>query len=582
MTSVDGGSCAAVSPRLRGGATGFLVVSAVDSPLADNLDCPRLDRSYLSRPARQPLQGETIGSFLDRTVAQHGECEALVSRHQGTRYTYRALDASVRLLARGLLALGLQKGDRVALWSANTAEWLITQYAAARSGGILVSLNPAYRLREVEYALNLAGVTILIAAPRFRDTDHVALLQELAPELRTCAPGNLAAARLPSLKHIVYTTDAVQAGAWRWSEVMELGKTIPDETLRREEQGIELDDPVSLQFTSGTTGKPKGAVLSHHSLVNNGFFIGERLQYTPADRVCVPVPLFHCFGMVDANLSAMTHGSAIVLPSETFDPLASLQTIEAERCTSLYGVPTMFIAELEHPRFDEFNYDSLRTGLTGGAPVPIELMRRITGRFKMREFTVAYGMTEMSGVSFQSEPDDHLDVRCHTVGAMLPHMECKIVDSGTCRIVPRGTPGEVCMRGYMVMRGYWNDPEATNAAIDEAGWMHTGDVGILRDDGYAQIVGRIKDMIIRGGENISPREIEEFLYTHPAVSQVSVIGIPDPTYGEEVCAWVSLKEGATVTEEEIRQFCKGQIATYKIPRVIRFTREFPMTASGKI
>jgi fatty-acyl-CoA synthase len=540
------------------------------------------ERSYLSRPARQPLHGETIGSFLDRTVAQHGDCEAVVSRHQALRYTYRELDAAVRQLARGLLALGLQKGDRVALWSANNAEWLITQYAAARSGGILVSINPAYRLRELEYALNLAGVTILIAAPRFRDTDHVALLEELAPELRTCPPGHLTAARTPTLQHVIYTGDAARSGSWRWSDVLELGAGVPEETLRRTEQRIEPDDPVSIQYTSGTTGKPKGAMLSHHSLVNNGFFIGERLQYTAADRICVPVPLFHCFGMVDANLSAMTHGSAIVLPSETFDALASLQTIEAERCTSLYGVPTMFIAQLEHPRFGDFHFGSLRTGLTGGAPVPIELMRRITGRFKMPEFTVAYGMTEMSGVSFQSEPDDDLDARCHTVGAMLPHMECKIVDPETGRIVPRGAPGEVCMRGYMVMRGYWNDPEATHAAIDQAGWMHTGDLGILRDDGYAQIVGRLKDMIIRGGENISPREIEEFLYTHPAISQVSVIGIPDGIYGEAVCAWISLKEGATTTEEEIRAFCKGQIATYKIPRVIRFTREFPMTASGKI
>jgi fatty-acyl-CoA synthase len=539
-------------------------------------------RSYLSRSATQPLHGETIGGFLDRTVAQHGEREALVSRHQGKRYTYRQLDAEVRRLARGLLALGLQKGDRVALWSANTAEWLITQYAVARSGGILVSVNPAYRLREIEYALNFAGVTILIAAPTFRDTDHVAMLEELAPELRTCAPGRLGAARLPTLKHIVYTADAVQPGSWRWSDVLELGTSIPDDALRRLEEQIDLDDPVSIQYTSGTTGRPKGAVLSHHSLVNNGFFIGERQQFTAADRICVPVPLFHCFGMVDANLAAMTHGAAIVLPSETFDPLASLQTIEAERCTALYGVPTMFIAQLEHPRFDEFRYDSLRTGMTGGAPVPIEVMRQITGRFSMPDFTIAYGMTEMSGVSFQSEPDDDLDHRCHTVGAMLPHMECKIVDPDTGRIVPRGTPGELCMRGYMVMLRYWNDPDATHAAVDEAGWMHTGDVGILRDDGYAQIVGRIKDVIIRGGENIFPREIEEFLYTHPAVSQVSVIGIPDSKYGEEVCAWISLKEGAAVTDEEIRDYCRGQIATYKIPRVIRFTREFPMTASGKI
>ena len=539
-------------------------------------------RSYLSRPSNQPLHGETIGSFLDRTVAAHGGCNALVSCHQRQRYTYQQLDEHVRRFARGLLALGVEKGDRVALWSANCAEWVIAQYAVARSGGILVSINPAYRLRELEYALNFSGAKVLIAAPSFRTTDHVALLEELVPGLRTCSPGRLSSTQVPALRHVIYISDAVHAGSWRWSDVLELGVTSFDEQLRHREQQIDLDDPVSIQYTSGTTGKPKGAVLSHHSLINNGFFIGDRLQYTSADRICVPVPLFHCFGMVDANLAAMTHGAAVVLPSETFDPLASLETIAAERCTSLYGVPTMFIAQLEHPRFGEFNFDSLRTGLTGGAPVPIELMRQITGRFNMPEFTIGYGMTEMSGVSFQSQRDDAIEIRSETVGAMLPHMECKVIDPETGQIVPRGTPGEVCMRGYMVMLGYWNDPAATAATVDAGGWMHTGDVGILRDDGYAHIVGRIKDMIIRGGENIFPREVEDFIYTHPAVSQVAVVGVPDRKYGEEVCAWIRLKDGATTTPEEIREFCRGQIATYKIPRVVRFTEDFPTTASGKV
>jgi fatty-acyl-CoA synthase len=538
--------------------------------------------SYLSRPGQTPLHGLTTGRFFDRTVAEHGDSEALVSRHQEKRFTYRQLDEKVRKFARGLLALGLQKGDRVALWSANTAEWVISQYAVARSGGILVSVNPAYRIREIEYALQFAEVSILIAAPFFRSTDHVAVLEELAPELRACPPGALTSERLPSLKHVIYTTETAHAGAWRWAEVMALGDRISAEALRRRESDIDFDDPVSIQYTSGTTGRPKGAMLSHHNLLNNGFFIGERLHYSAADRICLPVPLFHCFGMVDGNLAAMTHGATIVLPSETFDALAAIEAIEAERCTSLYGVPTMFIAQLEHPRFHEFNFDTLRTGLTGGAPVPIELMREITGRFNMPEFTIGYGMTEMSGVSFQSERDDSLELRCHTVGAMLPHMECKIVDPNSGRIVPRGVPGEVCMRGYMVMLGYWKDGEATQAAIDSSRWMHTGDVGVIREDGYAQIVGRIKDMIIRGGENIFPREIEEFLFTHPAVSQASVIGIPSRKYGEEVCAWVRPKDGSTLTETELQSFCQGQIASYKIPRVIIFTQEFPMTASGKI
>lgn len=538
--------------------------------------------SYLSRNAPSPLYGLTTGRFLDRTVGEHGDREALVSRHQGKRFTYRQLDEDVRRFARGLLALGLQKGDRVALWSANTAEWVIAQYAVARSGGILVSINPAYRIREIEYALQFAQASILIAAPHFRNTDHVSMLEELAPELRACSPGGLISDRLPHLKHVIYTTEVAHAGAWRWEELADLGDKVSDDTLRRHESAIDFDDPVSIQYTSGTTGRPKGAMLSHHSLLNNGFFIGERLHYSAADRICLPVPLFHCFGMVDGNLAAMTHGAAIVLPSETFDALAALETIEAERCTSLYGVPTMFIAQLEHPRFREFNFETLRTGLTGGAPVPIELMREITGRFNMPEFTIGYGMTEMSGVSFQSERDDSLEVRCHTVGAMLPHMECKIVDRDSGRIVPRGVPGEVCMRGYMVMLGYWKDAEATGAAIDSAGWMHTGDVGVIREDGYAQIVGRIKDMIIRGGENIFPREIEEFLFTHAEVSQVSVIGIPSRKYGEDVCAWVRPKEGSTLTAEALRNFCQGQIASYKIPRVIILTQEFPMTASGKI
>ena len=466
--------------------------------------------SYLSSSAAQPLSGETIGRCLDRILVQHGDRDALVSRHQGTRFTYRALDEQVRQLARALLAMGLQKGDRVGLWSANCAEWVITQYAVARSGGILVGINPAFRLRELEHALTFAGVSILIAAPLFRQTDHAAMLEELAPELLTCPPGELASSRLAALRHLIYFGDDSHRGAWRWSDALGLSATVSDDQLRRREQQIDIDDPVSIQYTSGTTGQPKGATLSHHSLLNNGYFIGERQQFSEVDRICV-----RCRSSTASAWSMQTLPRSLTVRqsccrrrrstcsrrSRPSTPNAARRSMASQRCSSrsssIHGLLSSVTTVCEPASL-------------GGAPVPIELMRQITGRFNMPQFTIGYGMTEMSGVSFQSQADDDLERRCETVGAMLPHMECKIVAPDSGVTVPRGTAGEVCMRGYMVMLRYWNNPDATREAVDEAGWMHTGDLGVLREDGYAQIVGRLKDMIIRGGENIFPREIEGF------------------------------------------------------------------------
>jgi fatty-acyl-CoA synthase len=538
--------------------------------------------SYVSGPSSQPLLGETLGACLDRIAAAHPDAEALVSCHQSLRYTYQELRTEVERVARGLLALGVAPGDRVGIWSANCAEWLILQYAAAKAGAILVNINPAYRLRELEYALRQSGVSVLVLARRFRNTDYVELLTELAPELRTSSSTRLSLQRLPALRTVVYLGLDGSPGGLSWASLGERGEDVPPSALAARESGLQFDSAVNIQYTSGTTGAPKGATLSHHNILNNGHFIGERLRYGPGDRVCLPVPFYHCFGCVLGNLAALTHGSAIVLPGESFDAEACLRTVQDERCTSLYGVPTMFIAELEHPSFGQYRLDSLRTGIMAGAPCPIEVMRQVIVRMHMSEVTICYGMTETSPVSFQSEVHDDLETRVSTIGSIHPHLECKIVDPATGAIVPRGEPGELCTRGYTVMLGYWNDASATAGAIDEARWMHTGDLAVMRDDGYARISGRLKDMIIRGGENIYPREIEEFLYTHPAIADVQVIGVPDPKYGEEVCAWVRLHDRHEATIEDIRDYCRGQIATYKIPRYVRFTTDFPMTVTGKI
>jgi len=525
--------------------------------------------SYVHGSGLTPLLGQTIGESLNRAAAQFGQHDALISCHQNLTYTYSELLQAVNRTARALLHLGVARGDRVGIWSPNTAEWMISQFAAAKVGAILVNVNPSYQLRELEYALTQSGMTVLIAARRFRKSDYVDMLSSVMP-------------RIPSLRHLVYLGTGSSPGATAWNDFVELGDRVDDVALAEREHELQFDDPINIQYTSGTTGAPKGATLSHHNILNNGFLIGEVLKYSEADRICVPVPFYHCFGCVMANLAAVTHGAAIVLPAESFDPEATLRAIETQRCTSIYGVPTMFIAELEHPSFGKTRLDSLRTGIMAGAPCPIEVMKQVMERMHIPEITICYGMTETSPVSFQSAVDDPIEARVSTVGRIHPHLECKIVDPATGAVVPRGIAGELCTRGYSVMLGYWENEAATTDSIDAAQWMHTGDLAVMRDDGYVNISGRIKDMIIRGGENVYPREIEEFLYSHPKVSEVQVIGVPDVKYGEEICAWVRLREGEEATDEELRAYCRGQIAGYKIPRYIRFTTEFPTTVTGKI
>ena len=539
-------------------------------------------QSYVHGSALTPLLGQTIGDSLNRAAAEFSQRDALISCHQNLRYTYSELLHHVNRAARALLNIGVARGDRVGIWSPNTAEWMIIQFAAAKVGAILVNINPSYQLRELEYALNQSDLTVLISARKFRKSDYVGMLESLMPELKQLRTGPVTASRIPSLHHLVYLGSESSSGAMTWSDFIARGDGVDDATLAARERMLQFDDPINIQYTSGTTGSPKGATLSHHNILNNGFFVGEVLKYTEADRICVPVPFYHCFGCVMANLAAVTHGAAVVIPAEAFDAEATLQAIAAHHCTSIYGVPTMFIAQLEHPAFGSACVDSLRTGIMAGAPCPIEVMKQVMERMHVPEITICYGMTETSPVSFQSAVDDAIDVRVSTVGAVHPHLECKIIDPATGEIVPRGTAGELCTRGYSVMLGYWDNPDATAEAIDAARWMHTGDIAAMRDDGYVNISGRIKDMIIRGGENIYPREIEEFLYSHPKVSDVQVIGVPDVKYGEEVCAWVRLRHGDETTEDELRAYCRGQIANYKIPRYIRFTTDFPTTVTGKI
>jgi fatty-acyl-CoA synthase len=525
--------------------------------------------SYVHGASQVPLLGETIGQNLDRTAERVPDRDALVSVHQGVRFTYAQFRAAVEEVARGLLALGVEPGERVGIWSPNNAEWVTLQYATAKVGAILVNVNPAYRTSELAYALGQSGVSTLVLAPRFRTADYLAMLDQVAGEL-------------PALTRRVVLGPDTPAGAMGWDELRSGAGRVPVDRLREREALLQFDDPINVQYTSGTTGFPKGATLSHHNLLNNGFFIGEGCRYGEADRVCIPVPLYHCFGMVLGNLACTTHGAAMVYPDEAFDPVATLSAVQSERCTSLYGVPTMFIAELEHPRFGEFDYSSLRTGIMAGSPCPVEVMKKVQADMHMAEVTICYGMTETSPVSFQTAPDDPVDKRVATVGRIHPHVEAKVVDPDNGRIVARGTPGELCTRGYLVMLGYWDNQEATAEAIDRAGWMHTGDLATVDADGYANVVGRIKDMVIRGGENIYPREVEEFLYQHPAVADVQVVGVPDPRYGEELCAWVRLKEGHSVDGEELGDWCRGQIATFKIPRYWKFVDEFPMTVTGKV
>jgi len=530
--------------------------------------------SYSHGTSPQPLLGETIGANLRRIAAVHGGREALVDVPSGRRWTYAKFDADTDTLARGLIAAGIKAGDRVGIWAPNCPEWVLLQYATAKAGVILVNINPAYRSHELSYVLGQAGVRLLVSAESFKTSDYRAMIDEVR--------GGLA-----KLERVIYLGtpewdglfSPAGAGA---AESGTADRGAGPDALHLREAALAFDDPINIQYTSGTTGFPKGATLSHHNILNNGFFIGEMCRYTERDRVCIPVPFYHCFGMVLGNLACTTHGACIVIPAPGFEPAATLRAAQDERCTSLYGVPTMFIAELGLPDFGDYDLTTLRTGIMAGSPCPVEVMKRVVSEMHMSEVTIAYGMTETSPVSCQTRADDDTERRVSTVGRVHPHVEVKIVNPDTGLVLPRGEPGEMCTRGYSVMLGYWNEPEKTAEAIDAARWMHTGDLAVMDAAGYLNIVGRIKDMVIRGGENVYPREIEEFLYTHPAIEDVQVIGVPDEKYGEELCAWVKLRPGAELTGEEVRAYCSGKIAHYKIPRYVRFTEGFPMTVTGKV
>ncbi len=537
--------------------------------------------SYVHGAIGEPLLGLTIGQALDRAAAAWPDHLALVAHAQGVRWTWRELKDQADAFAAGLLALGLRPGDRIGIWSLNRAEWVLTQFAAARAGLILVTINPAYRLSELEFALNNVGCTALVTATAFKTSDYLGMLGTLAPELAASEPGRLSAARLPHLRTVIQIGGPPAPGTVPFDAVAARGDAAGTGALRDLADAMQFDDAANIQFTSGTTGAPKGVTLTHHNILNNGHFVGRAMRLTAEDRICIPVPLYHCFGMVMGNLAALTHGCAMVFPGEGFDPRATLETVQAERCTALYGVPTMFIAELDHPEFARFDLRSLRTGIMAGAPCPIAVMRRVVEQMNMRDVTIAYGMTETSPVSFQSSSDDPLERRVTTVGRIHPHLEVKIVDPEG-RVTPRGARGELCTRGYSVMLGYWGDAARTAEVLDDAGWMHTGDLATLDAEGYCNIVGRIKDMVIRGGENIYPREIEEFLFRHPQIQDVQVFGVSDPKYGEELCAWIRLRDGETLSEPAVRAFCAGQIAHQKIPKYIQFVDAFPMTVSGKI
>jgi fatty-acyl-CoA synthase len=520
--------------------------------------------SYACGIADVPLLGDTIGDNFDRTVAAQPQHEALVEVATGRRWTYQQLRAEVDALALGLIDAGVVKGDRVGIWAPNMAEWTMVQYATAKIGAILVNVNPAYRTHELEYVLRQAGISLLVSARTFKTSDYVAMIDTVR-------------ANCPELRSVVLI------GSPGWDALLEADRCGPAELLAERQAALSPDDPINIQYTSGTTGFPKGATLSHHNILNNGYLVGQLCGYTPADRVCIPVPFYHCFGMVLGNLACTSNGATMVIPAPAFDPTATLEAVATERCTSLYGVPTMFIAELSHPDFESYDLSSLRTGIMGGSPCPVEIMKQVISRMGMKEVTICYGMTETSPVSTQTRTDDSLDRRVSTVGLVHPHLEVKIVDPETGLTVPRGEPGELCTRGYSVMLGYWNEPDKTAEAIDPARWMHTGDLGVMDSDGYLNITGRIKDMVIRGGENIYPREIEEFLYTHPDILDAQVIGLPDVRYGEELCAWVKIRPGAEpLTAEKVREFAAGKLARYKIPRYVIVVDEFPLTVTGKV
>ena len=540
-----------------------------------------LEKSYYCGASTAQIIYETIGGFFDRVAEKYPDNKALILRHQGVEWTYAELQHRVDQLASGLLALGIVPGDRVGIWGPNSAEWVLTQLATAKIGAIMVCINPAYRLYELEYALNKVECKALITDESFKTSDYLGMLNTLAPELEYCAPGALASTKLPKLEHVIRMGTSSSAGMHNFDQICELATDADRAALLGLQTQLKPDDAINIQFTSGTTGNPKGATLSHCNILNNGYLTGEAMRLTPADKLCIPVPLYHCFGMVLAVLACVSHGATMVFPGEAFDPQQTLQTVQDERCTALHGVPTMFITELDHPNFSSFDLSSLRTGIMAGAPCPIEVMKRVISDMHMRDILIAYGQTELSPINNITLPDDSLERRTETVGRAMPWVEVKVIDEAG-HVVPVGEKGEICTRGYSVMQGYWNDPQKTAETIDATGWLHSGDIATMDAFGYVRIVGRIKDMIIRGGENVYPREVEEFLYQHPAISEVQVFGIPDKKMGEEVCAWVQLNEGATLSADDIKAFCKDQITHFKIPRHIRFVSEYPMTVTGKI
>lgn len=541
------------------------------------------NKSYVSGTSSVALLGKTIGEQFDNTVECFPDEDALIVHHQERRYSYRQLQEAVDECARGLMALGVGKGDRVGIWSPNNAEWCITQFATAQIGAILVNINPSYRRHEADYALQHAGISVLVIQGWFKTSDYVGMLTELVPALSQPVDGALRDASFPELNHVICLDDEHRSpGMLAWNDLVAGASKISDADYRNRQASLEFDDPINIQYTSGTTGAPKGATLSHHNILNNGLFVAQRMGFSNDDRVVIPVPLYHCFGMVMGNLGCVTHGATMIYPSEGFEPETALKAVEREKATALYGVPTMFIAELEHPNFEQFDLSTLRTGIMAGTDCPAEIMKQVVDRMNMTDVTICYGMTETSPVSLQTTPDAPFDKRVTTVGTIHPHLETQLVDPATGQTVPRGEKGELCTRGYSVMLGYWNNDEATHKAIDQAGWMHTGDLATMDDEGYVAIVGRMKDLIIRGGENIYPREIEEYLYTHPAISNAQVIGVPDQRLGEEVMAWIQLAEDQQASEDEIRQFCQSGIAHYKVPRYIQLVDDFPMTVTGKI
>ena len=541
----------------------------------------QLTQSYYCGASQSQIIYETIGNYFDRTCESNPEIDALVVRHQNVRWSYQQLQEQVNSLAAGLLALGIQTGDRVGIWGPNSAEWVMVQLATAKIGAIMVCINPAYRTYELEYALNKVECDTIITAEQFKSSDYLGMLQTLAPELADCEPCALQSKTLPHLKRVIRMGKGKSPGMVNFEDVCAMGSAEHHARLAQLAAELRPDDAINIQFTSGTTGNPKGATLSHCNILNNGYLTGAAMDLSPQDRLCIPVPLYHCFGMVLSVLACVAHGATMVFPGEAFDPLDTLKAVEEERCTALHGVPTMFIMELDHPSFSQFDLSSLRTGIMAGAPCPVEVMRRLISEMHMDDILIAYGQTEVSPINNMTLPNDSLERRTETVGRAVPWVEIKVIDDAG-RVVRVGEKGEICTRGYSVMQGYWNDPERTAETIDPGGWLHSGDLAVMDGDGYVQIVGRIKDMIIRGGENIYPREIEEFLYQHPAISEVQVFGVPDEKMGEEVCAWIQLNAGHELSADDVKDYCRDKITHFKIPRYIDFVDEYPMTVTGKI